>query len=149
VSAYALADAVEKHGDDLRALVLELESVIESRLAPWLKMQMRQDEAAIELNQALRRGEDPYQIERPDGTRDERAYLRTVLREGLAPAMRSNLDMMRRFMRVAHMLDSPSDVLADPSVMKQVLASYETRHEREPLARGPSRPEMLDIIAAA
>ena len=60
--------------------------------------------------------------------------------------MRSNLDMMRRFSRIAHMLDGPSDLLADPNVMKQVFATYETRHEREPLVEGPSRDEMLDVL---
>jgi hypothetical protein len=32
--------------------------------------------------------------------------------------------------------------------MERVLAAYETRQQRELLVRGPSRAEMLDILAA-
>jgi 2-polyprenyl-6-methoxyphenol hydroxylase-like FAD-dependent oxidoreductase len=149
MSAYVLADAVERNPDDLRALALDLESAVESSLEPWLRMQMRQDESAIEMNRALRRGEDPWQIERPDGTRDNRAYMRSVLREGLGPAMRSNLELMRKFSRVMHMLDTPQDLVSDPNVMKLVLEAYETRHERPSPVRGPSRDEMVELLAAA
>jgi hypothetical protein len=29
------------------------------------------------------------------------------------------------------------------------MAAYEARHQREPLVRGPSRNEMLELLAAA
>jgi 2-polyprenyl-6-methoxyphenol hydroxylase-like FAD-dependent oxidoreductase len=147
-SAYALAEALEKHPDDTRAMVLALESVVEGELAPWLQLQMRQDADAIEVNAALRRGEDPYRVERDDGTKDPKAYMRSVVREGLVPAIREDLGLMRRFLRVAHMLDSPQELIRQPEVMERVLAAYETRQQRELLVRGPSRAEMLDILAA-
>jgi 2-polyprenyl-6-methoxyphenol hydroxylase-like FAD-dependent oxidoreductase len=149
ISAYALADGLEKQPNDLRALALELESVAERELRPWLDAQLRQDQDAIEVNETLRRGGDPYLVERPDGTRDPKAYMRSVLREGLAPAIRQDLGLMRRFLRVGHMLESPQDLIREPEVMKRILAAYESRHEREPLVRGPSRAEMLELLEAA
>jgi len=149
ISAYALADALQQYPDDPRAVVLELESVIESDLAPWLQMQLRQDEAAIKINKALRRGEDPFRVERADGTRDQNAYMQDVFRQGLRPAMQANLAMMRSFMRVAHMLDRPHELLGDPKVIQQVLAAYEKRDESDLALRGPDRQEMLDILSAA
>jgi len=149
ISAYTLADALRQYPDDPRALVLELESVIESDLAPWLQMQLRQDEAAIKINKALRRGEDPFRVERADGTRDQNAYMQDVFRQGLRPAMQANLAMMRSFMRVAHMLDRPHELLGDPKVIQQVLAAYEKRDESDLALRGPDRQEMLDILSAA
>jgi flavin-dependent dehydrogenase len=149
ISAYALADALRKHPDDLLGLALEFEASIERECAPWLLAQLRQDADAIRVNEALRRGEDPYRVERPDGSTDPAAYARAVLRQGLIPAMRSDLGLMRAFLRVAHMLDSPEDLARRPEVMQKALEAYETRHERPPLVLGPKRGEMLEILSGA
>jgi hypothetical protein len=47
------------------------------------------------------------------------------------------------------MLESPQDLIREPEVMQSILAAYESRHEREPLVRGPSRAEMLELLEAA
>ncbi len=147
ITAYALADALRKHPDDFRDMALELESIIERELAPWLVAQMRQDRDAVEVNAAQRRGEDPYQIERPDGTNDPKAFTRSLVREGLMPAMREDLNVMRTFMRVGHMLEPPEDALRRPEIMRAALKAYEGRHDRPPRVVGPARSEMLEILS--
>ena len=149
VASQLLADAVSKHAGDARALALELHAGIERHAVPWIEAQLRQDADALEVNAAQRRNEDPYQVERPDGTNDPKAYMRTLLRDGLMPATRENLQVMRTMMRMAHMLDTPSSLLERPEIIQAALAAYERRHERPPRVTGPSRTEMLELLAAA
>ena len=148
ITAYAFADSLRKHPDDLRALALDLEATIERELAPWLAAQIQQDRDAVEVNAAQRRGEDPYQIERPDGTNDPKAFARSLVRDGLMPAMREDLHVLRTFMRVGHMLEPPEVALRRPEIMRAALKAYEGRHARPPRAAGPSRREMLELLAA-
>lgn len=148
ITAYALADAIAKHPDDPRALALELETAIERECAPWLRAQIAQDRDAVAVNQAMRRGEDPYRFERPDGSIDPVAYARSVVREGLFPAVREDLVVMRAFLRVAHMLDTPEALMRRPDIAARALASHARRHTRPPPVAGPSRAQMLEILAA-
>ncbi|MDP6377599.1 MAG: FAD-dependent oxidoreductase [Pseudomonadales bacterium] len=148
ISAYALSDAIRKFPDDVRGVALELNSVVERDCAPWLQSQMQQDADAIEANRLLRDGQDPYQAERDDGTTDPKAQTRSFIRDGLIPAVRENLDLMRALARFGHMLDMPSNLLERPEFMQAALASYEQRHDRPPRIEGPSRTEMLEILRA-
>ena len=62
--------------------------------------------------------------------------------------MREDLVLLRAFMRVFNLLASPSDLMKNPQVMQRALAAFERREERERVARGPSRDEMLEQLAA-
>ncbi len=147
-TAYALADAVRKHPDDPRAVALELNDTVDREFAPWLALQMRQDEDAVAVNEALRRGEDPWLVERPDGSTDERALIRNIVRHGLLPAVREDLGVMRALMRVAHMLAPPENLFERPEIRERSFAAYQRRHEREPLIVGPSRADMIELLVA-
>jgi flavin-dependent dehydrogenase len=141
ITAYALADAISKHPDDLRALALDLDAAVEREGAPWLRAQMAQDRDAVAVNEALRR------FEQPDGSVDPARFARSVVRDGLMPATRENLDVMRALMRVAHMLDAPEDLMSRPEITAAALAAHAHRKERPPLVVGPSRTEMVEILA--
>ncbi len=147
ISAYALADAISKHPDDPRALALELEAAVERECAPWLRAQIAQDRDAVAVNEAMRRGEDPYRFEKPDGSVDPVAYARSVVREGLIPAVREDLAVMRAFLRIAHMLDTPEDLMRRPDITARALESHARRYTRPPPVVGPSRAQMLEILA--
>lgn len=147
LAAYALADALARHPDDPRALVLDLEAAVEREAGPWVRAQIAQDQDAVLVNEALRQGEDPYRYDREDGTVDAAAYARSVLREGVFPALREDIHVLRAFMRVAHMLDAPQSVLARPDLAARVLASHAKRHERPAALPGPSRAEMVELLA--
>lgn len=148
LAAYALADALRENSDDQRQLMFAFESAVERDLQPWFDTQIAQDRDAVEVNRAQRRGEDPYRVVRDDGTNDPKAYMRSVLREGLLPAMREDLVLLRKFMRVGHMLEVPANLLAQPEVMQRALLAYERRHERPPRVTGPSRDEMVAKLEA-
>jgi len=149
VGAFELAAALRAHGADLHALALGHAAAIEREVVPWYRMQLQQDRDAIEVSQAQRRGEDPFRVVRPDGSNDPRAFMRSVLREGLLPAIRTDLVVMRRFMRLMNLLDPPDDLMRDPSFFGRIVACYHTRHQREPLAGGPPRDALLGAIARA
>lgn len=146
IAAYALADAVARHGDDVAAVAVELEAAVERECGPWVRSQIAQDQDALLVNAALRRGEDPYQFERADGTIDPAAYARSLRRDGVFPAMRENIQVMRAFMRVVHMLQAPEELLTRPDLMAAVLAAHGRRNEREAVVLGPTRPEMASIL---
>jgi flavin-dependent dehydrogenase len=149
IAAYALAETLRKHPNDLRSLALELDATVRRELVPWYEMQVRQDRDAIEVSEAQRRGENPYEVVRADGTNNPKAFMRAVVREGLLPGLREDLVLMRAFMRTMNMLDSPNDLLRRPGLMQRVMACYERRHEREPIFQGPSREELKRVLAAA
>ncbi len=147
VGGFGLADALRKYPNGLRAFALEFDEIVDREIVPWYRIQLQQDRDGIEVAEAQRRGEDPYQVERADGTNDPKAFMRSVLREGLMPAMRQDLDLMRTFMRAMNLLDAPDDLMKRPDVMQKVMAAYQSRHEREPIYQGPNREQMLEILA--
>jgi 2-polyprenyl-6-methoxyphenol hydroxylase-like FAD-dependent oxidoreductase len=147
-SAFDLADCLDAHGDDLRALALAYDASVERNIAPWYEMQLVQDADAIAVAEAQQRGEDPFQTTNPDGTQNPKAFVRSLLRDGLVPALQEDLPLLRIFLRTINLLDSPRDLLRNPVVMQSVLASYAKRGQREKLVLGPPREAMLERFAA-
>ena len=149
VSAFMLAESLRKEPDDLRALALLMDAGVEREIVPWYEAQLAQDRDAIEVDAMQRRGENPFQIERPDGSQDPKAFMRSLLREGLGHALRDDMRVLRAFMRVLNLLDAPQDLMKDPEIFQSVLRAWNDRHSRPPLAQGPSRTEMVEILRAA
>ena len=148
-AAFNLADSIESHGGDLRALALEYDATVERDLVPWYKMQLQQDADAIDVAEAQQRGEDPYQLLNADGSNNPKAFMRSLLKEGLVPALRENLTLLRIFMRAMNLLESPGELMRDPRVMPLLLESYGRRDQREKVYEGPDRLEMVEILSAA
>ena len=149
VNAFLLADALEEHGDDPRALALALDAGVEREIVPWYEAVRNQDRDAIAVAEAIRRGEDPFAPNRPDGTVDPAGYMRSVLRDGFIPALREDVTVLRAFMRIFNLLDEPSDLMKDPAFLGRVLSVYQQRHQREPTVTGPSRDEVVLQLEAA
>ena len=85
----------------------------------------------------------------PDGSQNPKAFMRSLLKEGLLPALREDLVLLRTFLRTIHLLDPPGDLLKDPTVLQRVLDSYARRDQREKTPPGPSRAALLERFAAA
>ena len=149
VGGFMLAEALRKEPDDLRALALHFDRGVEREIVPWYDLQRQQDRDAIEVDAIQRRGENPYQIERADGSQDPKAFMRSLLREGLGHALRDDIHVLRAFMRVLNLLDPPQDLMSKPEIFQAVLKSWNERHNRPPLATGPSRAQMLDVLRVA
>jgi 2-polyprenyl-6-methoxyphenol hydroxylase-like FAD-dependent oxidoreductase len=147
-SAFDLADCLDAHGDDLRALALACHERALRHIVPWYEMQLAQDADAIEVAEAQQRGEDPFRTTNPDGTQNPKAFVRSLLKEGLLPALREDLPLLRVFLRAMNLLEAPRDLLRNPVVMQSLLASYARREQREKVVLGPSREAMLERFAA-
>jgi 2-polyprenyl-6-methoxyphenol hydroxylase-like FAD-dependent oxidoreductase len=147
-SAFDLAECLDAHGDDLRALALACHEGVERHIVPWYEMQLAQDADAIEVAEAQQRGEDPFRTTDPDGTQNPKGFVRSLLKEGLLPALREDLPLLRVFLRAMNLLDAPRDLLRNPVVMQSLIASYARREQREKVVLGPSREAMLERFAA-
>jgi 2-polyprenyl-6-methoxyphenol hydroxylase-like FAD-dependent oxidoreductase len=148
MNAELVAQALEAHPTDAMGFALGLDAAIEREIVPWYRATLAQDRDAIRVASAQRRGLDPYAFQRQDGSVDPRAYMRSLVRDGLLPALREDLVLLRAFTRVFNLLEAPTDLLKDPDVLQRVIAAFERRGERPPVARGPDRAEMLEYLAA-
>jgi hypothetical protein len=133
VHAFAFADLVGQD-DDPRRLALALEERTRTELDPWYRASVTQD---VESQKAAR-GEvatdDP---------------MRSLMRDGLMPAVRTDPAVFRAFLRVLNLLDPPDAMISNPEVTGRILEVWQARGERpEPPADGPSQDEMLRILAA-
>ncbi len=149
VSAFLLAESLRKQPDDLRGLALHFESQVEREIVPWYEIQIQQDRDAIEVDAMQRRGENPFKIERADGSQDPKAFMRSLMREGLGHALREDIHVLRAFMRVLNLLDAPQDLMKRPEILQSVLRAWNERASKPPLAVGPSRAEMVELLRSA
>lgn len=147
-SAFDLADCVDAHGDDPRALALAYDACVERNIVPWYELQIAQDADAVEVAEAQRRGEDPFRIANPDGTQNPKAFMRSLLKDALMPALREDLGLLRIFLRTINLLDRPGDLMRNPAVMQSLLASWAKRDQREKIVLGPPREEMVERLGS-
>jgi 2-polyprenyl-6-methoxyphenol hydroxylase-like FAD-dependent oxidoreductase len=148
--AFLLADALREHPRDREAFALALDEVTERLLVPWYRIGVRQDLDAAEIAALHRRGEEPGENAdaAPGVPVDPKAWLRSVLRFGLLPALRVDAVVARRFFRAFNLLDPPDDLLRDPDLLARVLAVYRGRAGRQEPELGPPRAKLLELLAA-
>ncbi|MFZ9629955.1 MAG: NAD(P)/FAD-dependent oxidoreductase [Ilumatobacteraceae bacterium] len=145
VGAHLLADVLDRVGDDLGALATEYDAALTSDLVPWYQAAVQQDAEARRVAAALLAGEDP------DGdATDPRSFMRSVFRDGLLPAIRTDAVVMRAFFRSLNLLSAPDALMKDADVGARVLAVWQGRDSRppeEPL--GPrTRAELRALLPA-
>jgi 2-polyprenyl-6-methoxyphenol hydroxylase-like FAD-dependent oxidoreductase len=131
VQATLLADAVAAHPDDRTAMAAAYEAASAREIEPW-------------YNTAVMADRD----NRGPGSTDEsdpRAFMRTIMREGLAPAMRTDQRVFRAFLRTFNLLTTPDALMRDGELITRVIEVYNDRDNRPPEpAIGPSsRAELL------
>ena len=131
--AFGFADLLAVDDEPTR-LALALDELTRTELDPWYRASVVQD---LE-NQKAARGET--------ATDDP---MRSLMRDGLMPAVRSDPTVFRAFLRVLNLLDAPDAMITNPEVTGRILEVWQARGERpEPPADGPSQDEMLRILAA-
>ena len=76
--------------------------------------------------------------------------MRALLRDGLAPALRRDPVVLRRFMRVLNMLAPPDAMATDPDIGARIFAVWEDRANRppEPVLGPKRRAEFLELVSA-
>jgi 2-polyprenyl-6-methoxyphenol hydroxylase-like FAD-dependent oxidoreductase len=142
--AHLLASALGEQPDDLEAQALALADSTNDLLLPWYRATVTQDAEARRIAAALLAGEDP------DGDpTDPRTFVRSVLREGLAPALRHDAVVLRAFFKSFNLLLPPETMASDADLQARVLAEWQRRDEREPEPElGPDRDGLLAVLAA-
>jgi 2-polyprenyl-6-methoxyphenol hydroxylase-like FAD-dependent oxidoreductase len=138
--AHLLTEAIQRHGDDVRAVGLDYDEALRREILPWYRATVTQDAEARRVAAALLAGEDP------DGdVTDPRTQMRAVFRDGLLPALSTDAVVLRAFIRNLNMLSPPDALLADPDVGARVFAAWEDRANRPPAPpMGPAtRSEFL------
>jgi len=143
-SAHLLADAMAAHADDPAALLVAYDTALRDEIFPWYRSSVDQDIEARRVAAALLAGEDP------DGDpNDPRAFMRSVFRDGLLPAMRRDAVVLRAFFRTFNLLCAPDAMVKDADVFGRVLAVFQDRDNRppEPLLGPATRAELLAAIS--
>jgi 2-polyprenyl-6-methoxyphenol hydroxylase-like FAD-dependent oxidoreductase len=144
-TAQLLVEALEAHPDDPVAAALAYDAAVRVEIRPWYRAARDQDAEARRVAAALLAGEDP-----DADTADPRTFVRAVLRDGLAPAMRSDAVVLRAFFRTFNLLTAPDAIVGDPDLMGRVLAAYQDRANRPPEPElGPrTRAALVAAISA-
>jgi 2-polyprenyl-6-methoxyphenol hydroxylase-like FAD-dependent oxidoreductase len=139
VQAELLADAVDAHPDDPRALALAYEAATAEEILPWYRSSVAQDR----MDKAAA-AHDPSD---PDAAGGEEAFMRSILRDGLFPALRTDPAVFRAFLRGFNLLAPPEALMQDPEVLGAVMAAWQERDQRAPdPPLGPDRDELLRLL---
>jgi 2-polyprenyl-6-methoxyphenol hydroxylase-like FAD-dependent oxidoreductase len=141
--AHLLAEAVAAEPDDLRAQALLLNARIAAEVEPWYRASVQQDTSARKVAARILAGESP------DGAPDDpETFMRSVLREGLLPAIRTDAVVFRAFIRSLNLLDPPERMVTDPDINARVLAVWQDRANRPPEpVLGPPRSDLMAALS--
>ncbi len=148
LAAFDLAEALGAHPGDLQGFALDLDERLARNVVPWYENMRDQDRVSAATEVAQDSGRDPFDFTGEDGRVDPAAYMRSLLRDGLMPALREDLHVLRAFMRVFNLLDSPRDLMADPQLLGRVMRVWQGRESRERISFGPDRAEMIRLLRA-
>jgi 2-polyprenyl-6-methoxyphenol hydroxylase-like FAD-dependent oxidoreductase len=147
VHAWLLADAVAEYGAASAALAGAVEAASEREIVPWYELSRGQDREASAVARRYALGEEPSEPSSGAGPVDPRAWMRSLIRHGLIPALRHDADVARAFFRSFNCLVPPSDLMKDPALLQRILAFHQTRDQRDEPRLGPTRTRMLEHLA--
>ena len=152
VHAELLGDALAAHGRADEPFHLALEAAVADQIEPWYRASVSQDranrDAATVPPGALEGAVPPSGDE--DSSAQQRRFMRSVLRDGLVPALRTDATVLRAFLRGFNLLEPPEVLIQDQQVMARVLEAWQARAERPPDPPiGPDRSALLALLADA
>jgi hypothetical protein len=153
VHAYLLTDALAAHPDDPIACALAFDEATRRELDPWYEAARMADADARETMAGQREGRTSTLDVKPDPQApvDPKAFIRSVIQEGLFPAMREDIVVLRAVVRSINLLEPPESLMTNSDVIGRVMAVWQDRENRErrQLELGPPRDEMLRVLADA
>ena len=154
VHAWELADALAASGGDAHALALGFDAATRREIEPWYRAARDQDREAREIaTEQMQGGAASVETARDAGPLqpvDPKAFLRSVFRDGLLPAMRSDIQVVRAFLRVFNLLTAPDALMTNPEIINRVLTAWRERDQRAPMElQGPERAEKLELLSRA
>jgi 2-polyprenyl-6-methoxyphenol hydroxylase-like FAD-dependent oxidoreductase len=148
--AFAVADVAAACDPASDAAAAAFDGIIARDLEPWYRVSVAQDlqeRAAWERDHggpsslgAVHGGDGPPAED----------LMRSIVRDGLLPAARTDAVVLRAFLRGLNLLSSPTAFMEDPDVAARVLAVWQARDTRPAeTVEGPTKDEFLGILAAA
>jgi 2-polyprenyl-6-methoxyphenol hydroxylase-like FAD-dependent oxidoreductase len=142
-SADLLARSIADHPGDPTGQALAYHDAVAAEIEPIYRSTVTQDAEARRIAAALLNGENP------DGDpNDPRTFMRSVLREGLFPALRVDAVVLRAFSRTLNLIDPPDVLMNDADLQGRILEVWNTRDQRPPEdPLGPDRDELLAALA--
>lgn len=156
VQAQILADLLERHGaadlDSHRQRTVDYERATEAEITPWYRAAVDMDRMARQAAEAAASdGRGPGSGDDPgSGDVDPATFARSLLRDGLVPAMRVDPIVLRAFLRMFNLLAPPDSMLTDPEIVGRVLAVYQDKDHRPPEPDlGPDRDALLARLGPA
>lgn len=141
VTGRALVDVIADHGDDPVGLATAHHAETVRLARAWYDQTAQMDAGRLEVMRALLRGETPPA---PDPTDPSVAFSM-----GLQLAARVDPVVYRAFAGIAHLLQGPMEILADPHVASAAIEAFERRDSFETPVLGPTRDELLAAMATA
>ncbi len=131
-----LTDGLAEHGDNPKQLAVALDEATQEQLVPWYVAAVAQDKVGMKIQ----RGEELSEFDN---------YMRSIIIEGVLPAVRVDATVSRAWMRSFNLLTTPNDLLADGDILQRVMKVWNERDEREPEPpMGPDREAFLQAIAS-
>lgn len=150
VSAHLLADALDGEGEGgAVGVALAYEAAMRREVHPWYRSavaQDRQDRSGRGLSVP-----DDAEGDLTGGAAAAAALdpdsVRSLLRDGLFPAARTDPVVFRAFLRTFNLLDPPERIMQDGDVLARVLTVWQDRANRpEPEPLGPDREGLLAAL---
>jgi 2-polyprenyl-6-methoxyphenol hydroxylase-like FAD-dependent oxidoreductase len=142
-SAHLLTRAIGDHPADLRGVAIAYDEALRAEIRPWYKASVQQDREARRVATSMLSGEDPYADASAPHT-----LTRSILKDGLAPALRVDPVVLRAFFRNFNLLSPPDALLTDADFGARVLAVLEKKDQQPPAPTlGPgTRDEFLALL---
>jgi len=144
VSAHLLKDALEVATHPAARLTVYRDS-LERELRPYYDVMRKADQSAIRRARAALL---------PAGRPSLRGkVMRSFLEDGVAIAIREDVDLLRAFLRGFHMLEHPQAWLTRPANLAKILKVWARGKARNadlyPMKGGPERTEMLEKVGVS
>lgn len=138
--AFAAVDAACAHSDAAEVLSAYLEAVM-----PEVEARYETSATADRILAYRRRGEGAPEEDRLAAERDQ------LLRDGLGPATRRDVDVLRAMTRRGQLVDPPDAIWSNEPVLATAheVMAWRREHGKTSRAEGPDRGELLEIMSAA
>lgn len=150
VHAWSLEDELREHADDPLALACAFDAATRREIEPWYRAARDRDREAREIAALQAQGAADPAPAQVGHVVDPKAFMRSVFRDGLLPALRTDIVVVRAFLRAFNLIAEPDVLMRDPDLLARVLAAWRERDQRPAFeAQGPDRSEMLALLLRA
>jgi 2-polyprenyl-6-methoxyphenol hydroxylase-like FAD-dependent oxidoreductase len=144
VSAHLLRDALDASADPAQRLIT-YRAALERELRPYYDVMRNLDRGAIRRARAA--------LLPPEPLSPRARWTKSFMEDGVAIAMREDVDLLREFLRGFHMLEHPQAWLKRPANLAKIMRVWARGKARNaglyPPRPGPERTPMLEAVGVS